>query len=96
MFGQLQLGMSRVRAIESWIYESIEYKTGFTHSTTTAQDVFVQRIGTGRDAKDVAFATIFGGVKMVGKKITIDEGDLQGEPGATDQPPTLAVSTAKF
>ena len=36
------------------------------------------RVGTGRDAKDVAFATIFGDVRMVGKELTIveDEGML--------------------
>jgi len=34
------------------------------------------RIGSGRDAKDVAFATIFGDVKMLRKDITVDAGDL--------------------
>ena len=33
------------------------------------------RIGTGRDAKDVAFATIFGGVQMLRKELTLDETD---------------------
>ena len=33
------------------------------------------RIGTGRDAKDVAFATIFGGVQMLRKELTLDEAD---------------------
>ncbi|CAN5528502.1 transglutaminase family protein [soil metagenome] len=161
LFGHLPQGMGRVRAIESWIHESIEYQPGFTQSTTTAQDVFVQRIGvcrdfahlgitlcralniparlvvgyvhfeeppqdfhavfeawldgrwvlfdatrsapidrlvrigTGRDAKDVAFATIFGDVKMRCKEITVDEGDL---PAAGDsqagQPPAVATGTA--
>ena len=34
------------------------------------------RVGTGRDAKDVAFATIFGNVRMLRKELTVDEGDL--------------------
>ncbi|MES2977541.1 MAG: transglutaminase family protein [Pseudomonadota bacterium] len=33
------------------------------------------RVGTGRDAKDVAFATIFGQVQMIRKDLTIHEGD---------------------
>jgi hypothetical protein len=33
------------------------------------------RVGTGRDAKDVAFATIFGGVQMVRKELRVLEGD---------------------
>ncbi|MDO9357383.1 MAG: transglutaminase family protein [Polaromonas sp.] len=143
LFGHLPLGLSRVRAIETWIHESIHYLPGFSNSTTTAQEVFVQRagvcrdfahlgitlcralniparlvvgyvhfdeppqdfhavfeawldnrwvifdatrmapidrlvrIGTGRDAKDVAFATIFGGVMMLRKELTIEQGDVR-------------------
>ena len=161
LFGQLPPGMSRVRAIENWIHDSIEYHPGFTQSTTTAQDVFLQRvgvcrdfahlgitlcralniparlvvgyvyfeeppqdfhavfeawldgrwvlfdatrsapidrlvrIGTGRDAKDVAFATIFGGVKMLRMAITVEEGEM---PPANDseaaQPLAVAAGTA--
>ena len=141
MFGRLPLGLSRVRAIESWIHDSISYLPGFSNSTTTAQEVFVQRagvcrdfahlgitfcralniparlvvgyvyfneppqdfhavfeawldnqwvifdptkmapidrlvrVGTGRDAKDVAFATIFGGVQMQRKELQVIESD---------------------
>ena len=152
LFGHLPQGLSRVRAIESWLHESIYYMPGLSTSTTTSQEVFVQRagvcrdfahlgitlcralniparlvvgyvyfeeppqdfhavfeawldnqwvqfdgtkmapmdrlvrVGTGRDAKDVAFATIFGGVQMLRKELTIDEGDM---------PPLLApVATA--
>ena len=147
IFGHLPHGLSRVRAIENWIHESIYYLPGFSNSTTTAQEVFVQRagvcrdfahlgitfcralniparlvvgyvyfedppqdfhavfeawldnqwvvfdptkmapidrlvrVGTGRDAKDVAFATIFGGVQMLRKELQINEGDQ-----TTDQP----------
>ena len=141
LFGRVPPGLGRVRAIESWIHESIDYLPGFTTSTTSAQDVFVQRvgvcrdfahlgitlcralniparlvvgyahfseppqdfhamfeawldgqwilfdatrlaptdrlvrIGTGRDAKDVAFATIFGDVQMLRKELTVDESE---------------------
>ena len=141
LFGHLSPGLSRVRAVENWIHESILYLPGFSNSTTTAQEVFVQRagvcrdfahlgitlcralniparlvvvyvhfdeppqdfhavfeawldnqwvqfdgtkmapidrlvrVGTGRDAKDVAFATIFGGVQMLRKELVVDEGD---------------------
>ena len=154
MFGDLPHGLSRVRAIESWIHESIYYLPGFSNSTTTAQEVFVQRagvcrdfahlgitfcralniparlvvgyvhfleppqdfhavfeawldnqwvvfdptqmapidrlvrVGTGRDAKDVAFATIFGGVQMQRKALQVIEGD-SGEQGARTSVPVL-------
>ena len=144
LFGRLPPGLSRVRAVEQWIHDSIYYLPGFSNSTTTAQEVFVQRagvcrdfahlgitlcralniparlvvgyvhfaeppedfhavfeawlegrwvlfdatrmapierlvrIGTGRDAKDVAFATIFGGVQMLRKALTLDESDWSG------------------
>ncbi|CAM3389296.1 transglutaminase family protein [Polaromonas hydrogenivorans] len=159
LFGHLPQGMGRVRAVESWIHESIEYQPGFTQSTTTAQDVFVQRvgvcrdfahlgitlcralniparlvvgyvhfaeppqdfhavfeawldgrwvlfdatrsapidrlvrIGTGRDAKDVAFATIFGDVKMLRKDITVEEGDMPPADDSEAAQP-LAAGTA--
>ena len=170
LFGHLPKGMSRVRAIETWLHESIHYLPGFSNSTTTAQEVFVQRagvcrdfahlgitlcralniparlvvgyvyfdeppqdfhavfeawvgdgldarwvlfdgtrmapmdrlvrVGTGRDAKDVAFATIFGGVQMVRKELTVDQGDIADadEPSSTGvigvsngSPPVLTV-----
>ena len=164
MFGKLPPGIQRVQAIENWIYESVQYRPGFTRSTTTAQDVFVQRvgvcrdfahlgitlcralniparlvvgyvyfdeppqdfhalfeawldgrwvlfdatrsapidrlvrIGSGRDAKDVAFATIFGSVKMLRMQITVDEGDLPSDAAATatGPAPAMPVSTAGF
>ena len=151
LFGHLPQGLSRVRAIEGWLHDSIYYMPGFSNSTTTAQEVFVQRagvcrdfahlgitlcralniparlvvgyvnfdeppqdfhavfeawldnrwvmfdgtkmspidrivrVGTGRDAKDVAFATIFGQVQMIRKELTVDEGDKPPlEPGQAD------------
>jgi transglutaminase-like putative cysteine protease len=152
LFGHLSPGLSRVRAVENWIHESILYLPGFSNSTTTAQEVFVQRagvcrdfahlgitlcralniparlvvgyvhfadppqdfhavfeawldnqwvifdgtkmapidrlvrVGTGRDAKDVAFATIFGGVQMLRKELTVDEGDKPSIASPTAAP----------
>lgn len=159
LFGKLPPGLQRVKAIENWIYESIEYCPGLTRSTTTAQEVFVQRagvcrdfahlgitlcralniparlvvgyvyfqqppqdfhavfeawlegrwvlfdatrlapidrlvrIGSGRDAKDVAFATIFGNVSMQRMAITVEEGDVPPESPTTDAAPAALVST---
>ncbi len=156
LFGQLPPGIARVRAIESWIHDSIAYLPGLSNSTTTAQEVFVQRagvcrdfahlgitlcralniparlvvgyvhfteppedfhavfearldgrwvifdatrmaptdrlvrVGTGRDAKDVAFATIFGSVFMTRKELTVIEGD--SAPGSPSGPPPVAMA----
>lgn len=142
MFGNEAPGIGRVRKIVNWIHDSVVYKPGSTNSTTTAQEVFVQRtgvcrdfahlgitlcralniparivvgyvwfdeppqdfhatfeawiggrwvlfdptgmapvdrlvrIGTGRDAKDVAFSTFFGAVEMTRMEINV----LEHEP----------------
>ena len=139
MFGNEPAGIARVRKVVKWIHDSIEYRVGSSNSTTTAQDVFVQRcgvcrdfahlgitlcralniparivvgyvwfdeppqdfhatfeawlggqwvlfdptgmapvdrlvrIGTGRDAKDVAFSTIFGSVEMTRMVLNVHE-----------------------
>lgn len=49
LFGDLAPGLDRVQAIVDWIYESIAYEAGSSVSTTTAQEVFVQRAGVCRD-----------------------------------------------
>ena len=156
LFGRLPPGLSRVRAVEHWIHDSVYYLPGFSNSTTTAQEVFVQRagvcrdfahlgitlcralniparlvvgyvhfadppedfhavfeawlegrwvlfdatrmapierlvrIGTGRGAKDVAFATIFGGVQMLRKELTLDEAD--GSAANANVPLQVAVA----
>ena len=145
MFGSETPGIGRVRSIVKWIHDAIEYRPGSTNSTTTAQEVFVQRagvcrdfahlgitmcralniparivvgyvwfdeppqdfhaafeawiggrwvlfdptgmapvdrlvrIGTGRDAKDVAFSTFFGSVEMTRKEVNV----LEHEPRKT-------------
>ena len=51
------------------------------------------RVGTGRDAKDVAFATIFGGVQMLRKELQINEGDqLTDQPASATSPVLSLVS----
>ena len=159
LFGHLPHGISRVRAIEDWIHDSIYYLPGFSNSMTTAQEVFVQRagvcrdfahlgitfcralniparlvvgyvyfqeppqdfhavfeawldnqwvlfdptkmapidrlvrVGTGRDAKDVAFATIFGGVQMQRKELQVLEGDQVDVETFNAQQPMPSLAT---
>lgn len=51
------------------------------------------RVGTGRDAKDVAFATIFGDVQMLRKELQVNQGDqLTNQPGKATVP-LLSVVT---
>jgi transglutaminase-like putative cysteine protease len=160
MFGNEQPGIERVRKIVHWVHDSIAYQPGSTTSTTTAQEVFVQRagvcrdfahlaitfcralniparlvvgyvwfdeppqdfhaifeawiggrwvlfdpsgmapvdrlvrIGTGRDAKDVAFSTIFGAVEMTRKEIAVLEHDPRGRPPSGKPSVALAASAA--
>lgn len=49
------------------------------------------RVGTGRDAKDVAFCTIFGPVSMRSKTITVRELQDQSVPPAVEPEPTGTV-----
>lgn len=159
LFGHLPQGLARVRAVESWIHDSIHYLPGFSTSTTTAQDVFVHRagvcrdfahlgitfcralniparlvvgyvyfdeppqdfhavceawlgdqwvvfdptkmapvdrlvrVGTGRDAKDVAFATIFGGVQMLLKDLKVKQGDTSGIAVTAKAQPAAVLAT---
>ncbi|RYF74328.1 MAG: transglutaminase family protein [Comamonadaceae bacterium] len=154
LFGDLPPGIGRVQAIVDWIHESITYEPGSSDSTTTAQEVFVQRagvcrdfahlgitlcralniparlvvgyvwfdeppqdfhavfeawiggqwvlfdptrmapvdrivrVGTGRDAKDVAFCTIFGPVSMTGKALTVREFQDENAPPVQEPVPT--------
>jgi transglutaminase-like putative cysteine protease len=158
MFGNEPPGISRVRKIVDWIHDAIAYRPGSTTSTTTAQEVFVQRagvcrdfahlgitlcralniparlvvgyvwfdeppqdfhaifeawlggrwvlfdpsgmapvdrlvrIGTGRDAKDVAFSTIFGSVQMTRKVVDVLEHDPRGR--APSGKPSVVLAAA--
>jgi len=154
LFGHLPPGIGRVQAVVDWIHESITYEPGSSTSTTTAQEVFVQRagvcrdfahlgitlcralniparlvvgyvffdeppqdfhavfeawlggrwvlfdatrmapvdrlvrVGTGRDAKDVAFCTIFGPVGMTEKTIIVREYQDESAPPLREPAPT--------
>jgi transglutaminase-like putative cysteine protease len=154
LFGDLPPGIGRVQAIVDWIHESITYEPGTSDSTTTAQEVFVQRagvcrdfahlgitlcralniparlvvgyvwfdeppqdfhavfeawiggqwvlfdatrmapvdrlvrVGTGRDAKDVAFCTIFGPVSMTNKALAVREFQDESAPPPQEPVPT--------
>ena len=160
LFGNEPPGISRVRKIVQWVHDSIIYQPGSTTSTTTAQEVFVQRsgvcrdfahlaitlcralniparlvvgyvwfdeppqdfhaifeawvggrwvlfdpsgmapvdrvvrIGTGRDAKDVAFSTIFGTVQMTRKEISVLEHDPRGRVSSGPEAVALAAAGA--
>ncbi|RZI97815.1 MAG: transglutaminase family protein, partial [Haliea sp.] len=52
------------------------------------------RIGTGRDAKDVAFATFFGNVQMTRKEIMVREHDPRGRAPSGKPSVVLAASGA--
>ncbi|HSV34439.1 MAG TPA: transglutaminase family protein [Ramlibacter sp.] len=157
MFGNEPPGIGRIRKVVNWIHDAIVYRPGSTTSTTTAQDVFVQRsgvcrdfahlgitlcralniparivvgyvwfdeppqdfhatfeawiggrwvlfdptgmapvdrlvrIGTGRDAKDVAFSTFFGQVEMTRKEVSVLEHDPRGRVGSGKAAVALAA-----
>ena len=160
LFGDLPPGLSRVQAITDWIHDSITYEPGSTDSTSTAQEVFVQRagvcrdfahlgvtfcralniparfvvgyvwfdeppqdfhavfeawlgdrwvlfdptrmapvenlvrVGAGRDAKDVAFSTIFGPVSMKTKDLTVREYEAD-KPRAYVRPASRVLEPAR-
>ncbi len=49
IFGGQPRGHARVQAIIDWIQANIDYQVGTSLPTTTARDVFVQRVGVCRD-----------------------------------------------
>jgi transglutaminase-like putative cysteine protease len=49
IFGALPRGYARVQAVVDWIHSNIDYQVGTSLPTTTARDVFVQRVGVCRD-----------------------------------------------
>jgi hypothetical protein len=50
------------------------------------------RIGTGRDAKDVAFSTIFGSLRMTRKEVNVLEHDPHGRVPSGQPALELAAS----
>ena len=49
LFASAPRGYARVAAICDWIHEHIDYQVGTSQATTTARDVFTQRVGVCRD-----------------------------------------------
>ena len=49
IFGGLPRGYARVQAVVDWIHANVDYQIGSSQPTTTARDVFVQRVGVCRD-----------------------------------------------
>lgn len=54
LFAHLPLGHTRVQAICDWVQAHIEYRIGSTTATSTARDVFTQRMGVCRDFAHLA------------------------------------------
>ena len=54
LFGGLPRGHARVQAIADWIYDNVDYQIGTSVATTTACDVFRQRVGVCRDFSHLA------------------------------------------
>jgi transglutaminase-like putative cysteine protease len=67
---------------EAWLGDGADGRWVLFDGTRMASIDRLVRIGTGRDAKDVAFATIFGGVQMLRKDLTVDEGERVNTPAA--------------
>lgn len=49
LVGDVAAGAPQVVAIVDWIHDNIDYQIGSTQSTSTAQDVYIQRAGVCRD-----------------------------------------------
>lgn len=54
LFGDVAPGAPQVLAVVGWIHDNIEYRIGSTQSTSTAQDVYIQRAGVCRDFAHLA------------------------------------------
>ena len=54
LFGAVTPGAPQVLAVVGWIHQNIDYQLGATQSTSTAQDVYMQRAGVCRDFAHLA------------------------------------------
>lgn len=54
LFGGVAPGAPQVMAVVDWIHQNIDYQIGSTQSTSTAQDVYMQRAGVCRDFAHLA------------------------------------------
>lgn len=54
LFGGIAAGGAQVIAVVDWIHQNIDYQIGSTQSTSTAQQVYMQRAGVCRDFAHLA------------------------------------------
>ena len=54
LFGGVATGAAQVIAVVDWIHQNIDYQLGSTQSTSTAQQVYMQRAGVCRDFAHLA------------------------------------------
>ena len=54
LFGAVTPGAPQVMAVADWIHQNIDYQVGSTQSTSTAQQVYMQRAGVCRDFAHLA------------------------------------------
>ena len=54
LFGAVTPGAPQVLAVVEWVHQHIDYQIGATQSTSTAQDVYMQRAGVCRDFAHLA------------------------------------------
>ena len=55
-FDEMPKGYTRIKAIEQWIYEQIQYESGSSDENTVASDVLIQRAGVCRDFAHLGIA----------------------------------------
>ena len=157
LFGNIPPGYGRINTICEWIRDNISYTIGLTTSSTSAQDVFLQRsgvcrdfahlgitfcralniparfvvgyvvfdeppqdfhavfeawlggrwvlfdptgmacmermvrVGTGRDAKDAAFSTVYGGMQMTRMEIQVNYDGIAPEENQDPAQATVLV-----
>ncbi len=54
LFGHIDPGWQRVRAVCDWVHEKITFGYNFSRSTKTALDVYTERVGVCRDFQHLA------------------------------------------
>ena len=60
---------------EAWLGEGVDGRWVLFDGTRMAPMDRLIRTGTGRDAKAVSFATVFGSVLLLRKDVTVDQGE---------------------
>ncbi|RNI29178.1 transglutaminase-like domain-containing protein [Rufibacter latericius] len=55
-FGHIDHGFERVIAIRDWIYDNVEYRSGYTSAQTSAFDTITEQVGVCRDFAHLGIA----------------------------------------